>query len=69
MYAVQNIVDTTYKGSKYFQTTTLSFDEKEYDFALVYRNGESTIQKLEKGVILVKNAPGEAVFVIPYKSK
>lgn len=69
MYAVQNIVDTTYKGSKYFQTTTLTFDEKEYDFALVYRNGESTIQKLEKGVILVKNAPGEAAFVIPYKSK
>lgn len=69
MYAVQNIVDTTYLGSKFYQTATITFDANEYDYALVYRNGEPTVQKLENGVLTIKNAPGEAAFAIPYKSK
>ena len=66
MYCVQNIVDAIYKGSLTFQTTTLSFDPSVYKFAAVYKNGVRELRALENGKISIKNASGEATFVIPY---
>ena len=65
MYMVQNIIDPVNKGSKAFQTTELTF-EKGYQYAAVYRNGERTLEPLKNGKLVVKNAPGEAEFIIPY---
>lgn len=65
MYMVQNIIDPVNKGSKAFQTTELTF-AKGYQYAAVYRNGERTLEPLKNGKLVVKNAPGEAAFIIPY---
>ena len=67
MYCVQNLVDPVYKGSLAFQTTTLKFDSAKYKYVAIYRNGERTLQPLEAdGKLTIKNAAGEAAFVIPY---
>ena len=66
MYCVQNVVDSARKGEDVFQTTVLTFDAAKYKYAAIYRNGERTLQALENGKLTVKNAAGEAVFVIPY---
>ena len=66
MYMVQNIVDPVYKGSKAYQTTVLTFEEK-YKSAVVYVKGERTLVSLDKGnTLTIKHKPGEATFVIPY---
>lgn len=65
MYMAMNIVDPSLSGSPVYQTITLEFDEK-YDYALVYRNGESGVYKLKNHTLNVKGAPGEASFVIPF---
>lgn len=66
MYCVQNIVDAVYKGSLTFQTTTLTFDSAKYKYVAIYRNGERTLQALDNGKVIIKNAAGQAAFVIPY---
>lgn len=66
MYCVQNIVDAMRKGSLAFQTTTLTFDTAKYKYAAIYRNGERELKALDNGKLVIKNASGEAAFVIPY---
>ena len=66
MYMVQNTVNPENKGSRVFQTATLTFSS-EYTHVVVYRNGVGTPQKLEAGnKLTIYNAPGEAAFVLPY---
>jgi len=65
MYMAMNIIDPNQKGSKAFQTITLEFDSK-YNFALVYKDGESALYRLKNGKLDVKGAPGDASFVIPF---
>ena len=65
MYMVQNIIDSTKKGSKAYQTTVLTFD-KAYKYAAVYVKGERTLVKLDKGTLTLKQKPGEATYVMPY---
>ncbi|MBQ8230124.1 MAG: hypothetical protein IJZ32_05470 [Clostridia bacterium] len=65
MYMLQNVVDPAKKGSKAFQTLTVTFD-KAYKYAAVYVKGERTNVKLDKGTLTVKQKPGEATYVIPY---
>jgi hypothetical protein len=66
MYMVQNTVNPENKGSRVFQTATLTFSS-EYTHVVVYRNGVGTPQKLETGnKLTIYNAPGEAAFVLPY---
>lgn len=65
MYMAMNIIDPDHQGSKAYQTITLEFAE-EYNFALVYRNGESSLYRLNGGKLEVKGKPGDASFVIPF---
>ena len=65
MYMLQNIVDPMKKGSKAFQTMTVTF-ASEYKYAAVYVKGERTLQKLVNGTLTVKHKAGEATYVIPY---
>lgn len=65
MYMVQNVVDSTKKGSKAYQTTVLTFD-KQYKYAAVYVKGERTLVKLDKGKLTLKHKAGEATYVMPY---
>ena len=67
MYMVQNIIDPCNKGSKAFQTTELTFGD-EYKYAVVWSKGVKELKVLgEGGTLIVKNKPGDAVYVIPYK--
>ncbi len=65
MYMVQNIVDSTRKGSKVYQTATLTFNSK-YTHVVIFENGVQRIQKLNKGKLTLKHTPGQATFVMPY---
>ena len=65
MYMVQNVIDSTKKGSKAYQTTVLTFD-KAYKYAAVYVKGERTLVKLDKGKLTLKHKPGEATYIMPY---
>ena len=65
---VQNIVDPCEKGSKVFQTAQLTFGE-EYKYAVVWTKGVCEFKVLgEGGTLIVKNKPGDAVFVMPYNA-
>jgi hypothetical protein len=65
MYVVMNVVDSLHRGSKSYQTTTVTFDE-QYNYALIWRNGSSEKVALDNHTLTIKNAAGEAAFVIPY---
>ena len=65
MYMAMNIVDPENVGSPAYQTITLQFKDG-YNFALVYRDGESGLYRLNNGKLVVKGSPGEASFVIPF---
>ena len=65
MYMVQNVTDSTKKGSKAFQTTILTFD-KQYKYAAVYVKGERVLVKLDKGTLTLEHKAGEATYVMPY---
>lgn len=65
MYMVQNVVDSTRKGSKVYQTATLTFNS-QYKYAVVFVKGERSIQKLNGGKLTLKHAPGQATYVIPF---
>lgn len=67
MYMVQNIVDPTYTGTGSYQTTTLSFNET-YNYAVVWKNGESQVVSLVNNQYTVTQHPGEAVYVIPFNA-
>ncbi len=66
MYMIQNIIDPIYRGSKTYQTTTVTFGE-EYKYAAVYTKGERELVKLSKnGTLTFEQTPGQAAYVIPY---
>ncbi|MBQ8430010.1 MAG: hypothetical protein IJX30_07950 [Clostridia bacterium] len=65
MYMAMNIIDPNQMGSRAYQTITLEFDSK-YNFALVYKDGEKSLYRLNNGKLEVKGAPGDASFVIPF---
>lgn len=65
MYMAMNIVDPIYQGSTVYQTITLEF-APEYKYAVVYKNGEKSLYRLENSKLNVKGAPGDASFVIPF---
>lgn len=65
MYMVQNIIDSTRKGSKVYQTATLTFASK-YTHVVIFEKGVSRIQKLNKGKLTLKHTPGQATYVMPY---
>lgn len=65
MYMAMNIVDPVYQGSNVYQTITLEF-APEYKYAVVYRDGEKSLYKLNGSKLNIKGAPGEASFVIPF---
>ena len=65
MYMFQNIVDSTRKGSKAYQTITATFGE-EYTHAVVFVKGERTLKKLDNGTLTMKHMPGQATYVIPF---
>jgi len=65
MYMAMNIVDPINQGSTVYQTITLEF-APEYKYALVYRDGEPSLYRLNGSKLDVKAAPGEASFVIPF---
>ena len=62
---VQNLIDSTKKGSKAYQTTVLTFNKK-YKYAAVYVKGERTLVKLDSGKLTLKHKPGEATYIMPY---
>lgn len=65
MYMAMNIVDPDFKGSIAYQTITLEFD-KEYKYALVFKDGERSLHRLDGNKISVKGAAGDASFIIPF---
>lgn len=66
MYAVINVTDSMWQGSRSYQTAVLTFDEA-YNYALVWRNGTCEKVRLEEGhKLTIKNNAGGAAFVIPY---
>ena len=68
MYMVMNIIDPQHRGSKGYQTTTVTFD-KRYTHVLMFKNAinEPTIVELDKNKqLVVEQRAGEAVYVIPY---
>ena len=66
MYAVINVTDSMWQGSRSYQTTVLTFDEAYY-YALVWRDGTCKKVRLEEGhKLTIKNNAGAAAFVIPY---
>ena len=66
MYMAMNIVDPDCLGSKSYQTITLQFSS-EYNFALVYKDGKSSLYRLTSDKKLsVEGAPGDASFIIPF---
>lgn len=66
MYAVQNLVDSAYKGSPAYQTINLTFDAAKYKYVAMYQNGERTLQALDNGKLVVELQAGQAFFIIPY---
>ncbi len=67
MYMIMNAVDPQVKGSKAYQTTTVTFEDK-YTHVLIYKNAinEPYSVKLNKHKLEIEQTAGEAVFVIPY---
>ena len=67
MYMIMNAVDPQVKGSKAYQTATITFDEK-YTHLLVYKNGinEPSVVKLDNHKVIIEQTAGEAWFIIPY---
>lgn len=68
MYMIMNVVDPQVRGSKGFQTTTVTFKEG-ITHVVMYKNADATpeIVKLDKNrQFVVKQRAGEAVYVIPY---
>ena len=65
MYMAMNIVNPEVKGSTAYQTITLEF-ANEYRYALVYKDGERSLYRLDGNKLSVKGAAGDASFIIPF---
>ncbi len=66
MYMAMNIIDPDCVGSKAYQSITLEFGE-EFNFALVYRDGQSSLYRLTADKKLtVSGEAGDASFIIPF---
>ena len=67
MYMIMNAIDTQVKGSKAYQTTTVTFDN-QYSHVLVFKNAinEPYTVELKNHKLEIEQTPGEAVYVIPY---
>ena len=59
---LQNITDTRYSA---LQTLKVTFNES-YQYAIVWKNGEKSVVRLENNEYVVKLDAGEAVYVIPF---
>lgn len=65
MYMIQNGVDPQFKGSTTYQTAVFTFSD-QYNYAVVWKNGESKEVALNNHQLVIENAAGAATFVIPY---
>ena len=65
MYMVQNITDSIYQTAGTNQTVKLTFNE-DYEYAIVWKNGEKSVVRLTNNEYVAKLQSGEAVYVIPF---
>ena len=65
MYVVQNLVDPLGGTVKATQTVKLTFNEN-YEYAIVWKNGEKSVVRLVNNQYVAKLNAGEAVYVIPF---
>ena len=65
MYMLQNITDSQYTA---LQTIKVAFNEA-YQYAIVWKNGEKSVVKLQNNEYTVKLNAGEAVYVIPFNAE
>lgn len=65
MYMLQNITDPREKSDGTLQTIKLAFNG-DYEYAIVWKNGQKSIVRLENNTYIVKQNAGEAVYVIPF---
>jgi hypothetical protein len=65
MYMVQNLANASYNTA--MQTAKLTFNEN-YQYAVVWKNGESSVVKLIDNTYVVKQAAGDAVYVIAFNA-
>jgi hypothetical protein len=65
MYMVQNLVNPSYNTA--MQTAKLTFNEN-YQYAVVWKNGESQVVSLVDNQYKVTQHPGQAVYVIPFNA-
>ncbi len=65
MYMAQNITDSQYTS---LQTVKLTFNE-DYQYAIVWKNGEKSVVRLENNEYVAKLNSGEAVYVIPFNDQ
>ena len=65
MYMVQNLVDPLGGTVVATQTVKLTFNEN-YEYAIVWKNGEQSVVRLENNTYIVKLNAGEAVYVIAF---
>ena len=68
MYGVVNLVDPINKGAPTYQTVTLTFSDK-YDYAVIWKEGQTWTVALDNHSIEIENAAGETTFVMPYYKK
>ena len=68
MYMVQNITQPQHQTAGTLQTVKLTFNEN-YEYAIVWKNGERSIVRLTNNTYVVKQNSGEAVYVIPFNAK
>ena len=68
MYMVQNVIDARYQTAGSMQTVQLKFSEN-YDYAIVWKNGEKSIVRLVNNTYVVRQNAGEAVYVIPFNAE
>jgi hypothetical protein len=68
MYMLQNIIDPTYQTAGTLQTVQIKFNG-DYDYAIVWKNGEMRIVRLTNNTYTVKQQSGDAVYVIPFNAE
>ena len=65
MYMLQNITDAQYSA---LQTVKVTFNE-DYEYAIVWKNGEKQVVRLQNNEYVAKLQAGEAVYVIPFNAE
>lgn len=67
MYMVQNPIDSQWRGTDTYCTTTLTF-KGDYKYAWLWIDGVESTVALKDGKLEVENPAGRATFVIPYNA-